>query len=498
MKHLVQVNIEKEDALKKARADFEAKNKSIEEDDKAQQDPSDPESTTSSLTASTSSAGQRPAPKKKGNSDDHSTRESCIINNGKKREKSSSSHRSKENSGTTHMNHNTTGTDSISVAQPPKPVLSSHESSLSSATSSWGEASGQLDRIPGMSFTHKMLASVSDITDSNKGSSSEGNSSSSDGCRGEGNFDSRETGSVGGTGSVSSDAAVARGQDNHGHDTCHADVVVTKLRKRKNTSISSDDPSRSSSDEPTSLEARFLLDYEEVFLKSNVPQILATTSGRIIAWNEFFLKITGLKADEVERLTIFSLVQASRLSSLFEIVAASLRSGTAQSPNDFRPKSATLLSGNGVNFNGEVADHVQEQAASSDETDASPKISNYCALTLPCVSFNPENYSLPIAHNKSRHSNKNSDENQDTHFTAANGQPTKNSVSQPLYMTITLMTDKDPRKRCFHCVFTDSPGTNGNLGSVTPELLSTLFTKQNMILNEPRNANRKRCNRRSD
>lgn len=40
---------------------------------------------------------------------------------------------------------------------------------------------------------------------------------------------------------------------------------------------------------------------------------------------------------------------------------------------------------------------------------------------------------------------------------------------------VTLMTDKEPRKRCFHCVFTNCAGTNGALGSLTPELLASLF-----------------------
>lgn len=39
------------------------------------------------------------------------------------------------------------------------------------------------------------------------------------------------------------------------------------------------------------------------------------------------------------------------------------------------------------------------------------------------------------------------------------------------------MTDKDPRKRCFHCVFTNCPGTEGALGSITPELLGSLFSQ---------------------
>lgn len=38
------------------------------------------------------------------------------------------------------------------------------------------------------------------------------------------------------------------------------------------------------------------------------------------------------------------------------------------------------------------------------------------------------------------------------------------------------MSDKDPRRRCFHCVFTNSKGTNGALGIITPELLASLFS----------------------
>ena len=37
------------------------------------------------------------------------------------------------------------------------------------------------------------------------------------------------------------------------------------------------------------------------------------------------------------------------------------------------------------------------------------------------------------------------------------------------------MSDKDPKRRCFHCVFTNSKGTNGSLGIITPELLASLF-----------------------
>ncbi len=42
---------------------------------------------------------------------------------------------------------------------------------------------------------------------------------------------------------------------------------------------------------------------------------------------------------------------------------------------------------------------------------------------------------------------------------------------------VTLMPDKDPRRCCFHCVFTNSKGTNGSLGIITPELLASLFSQ---------------------
>ena len=39
------------------------------------------------------------------------------------------------------------------------------------------------------------------------------------------------------------------------------------------------------------------------------------------------------------------------------------------------------------------------------------------------------------------------------------------------------MHDKDPRRRCFHCVFTNTKGTNKKMGIITPKLLASLFAK---------------------
>jgi hypothetical protein len=123
-----------------------------------------------------------------------------------------------------------------------------------------------------------------------------------------------------------------------------------------------------------------------------------------------------MSAKDVERATIFSFVKSSKLSSLFDIVAKSLRSAD--------PKNA----------------ETSDETVSSSDTRASNGW-NYEAMTLPCIRF-------PAEH------------------------------SRQLYVTVTLMTDVDPRKRCFHCVLTDSPCTNGDIGHITPELLEILFASK--------------------
>merc|ERR1711957_1000569 len=72
-------------------------------------------------------------------------------------------------------------------------------------------------------------------------------------------------------------------------------------------------------------ERSFELNYEEVFDKSNIPQLIASTSGKIVTWNECFAKATGYRKSEIERMTIFSLVKPENLAKFFEIVAAALR-----------------------------------------------------------------------------------------------------------------------------------------------------------------------------
>lgn len=370
VRHLIKVNSEKQAAVEQAKKDLAAKQEKIEEEKRTQQDPSEPESTTSSLTISSRSDGgeKKKAPGQEIGGD-----------SGKKSRR-----------------------------------FESHESTVSSGSSS----EGAKQALPSLSLG--ATSTVSDITDSNKGGSCSKESFKNEKDKADDLQESDET--------VSSEAAVASKVDTRSSCRRHKDVVVAVSSKSDSV------PSRgtSTTSEKTSLDSDFQLDYQEVFLKSNVPQLLASTNGRIVSFNDFFLKVSGLSRKEVECLTIFSLVQTALLSNLFEIVAAALRSNDSESTDN-------------------DAGECKEDQESEGQRKMAP-LKDYSAITLPCVDFSTifrEEYSLQ--------------------------RPRNEKPLRQLYMTVTLMTDSDIRKRCFHCAFTDSPPLTNGLASVTPELLSTLF-----------------------
>lgn len=369
VKHLVKVNKDKEQALEKTKIDLEAKRRKLEEERNAHQDPSDPESTTSSLTVSSGTTSDTKMARSE--KDDSSPLDECDPED-------------------------------------------SQESTKESSWAAESEENSRKRKLGGTVFVNQTCESVSDLTDSNKGSSSEGNSSGSSHSRrpSGGDAASKDT--------VLSDAAVARGVEQNQHGPNPSDVFVKKKRKV----VIVNDAKRK-----RSVENSFELDYKEVFLKSNVPQLLATTSGRVVAWNEFFLKVTGLTEEEASKITIFSLVRSNKLSDLFEIVAAALRSDES-----VRNESSKAT----------ASAETKEESSQSSLSSGGGKW-NYTAITLPCTSF--------------RRSNSESD-------------------VKPLYITVTLMSDEDPRKRCFHCAFTDFPGSNGTMGVVTQDALSLMFTKK--------------------
>eukprot|EP01083_Nonionella_stella_P092388 258634_1 len=52
----------------------------------------------------------------------------------------------------------------------------------------------------------------------------------------------------------------------------------------------------------------------------------------------------------------------------------------------------------------------------------------------------------------------------------------KEKQRKDLYMNVTFMYDQNPSKRCIHCALTDTPGSEGKIGTVTKDLLSLLFS----------------------
>lgn len=292
-----------------------------------------------------------------------------------------------------------------------QPRLPLHDSSISSSASSGGDDIG--NQGPGaQALSTAQASSVSDLTDSNNGcsSSNSGAEEALNSRRSESRLSTEKDEDSPSSGSVSSNAAVASVVRSRRSDRVVYNDVVLQGRKRKLPLAS----------EMTSLEGGFELDYKEAFLNSNVPQVLATTSGRIIAWNDFFLRATGFSAVEMHHLTIFSLIQSNKLSSIFEIVAAALRSNTLPSVNVAKPEKAGF-------------DKSQD-----------PKM-DFESVTLPCVRFQPlEQVDVD-----------------------------KNSIS--LNMTLTMLANEDSRKRCFHCIFTDfDSGASVMPGSISPELMALL------------------------
>lgn len=101
---------------------------------------------------------------------------------------------------------------------------------------------------------------------------------------------------------------------------------------KNGTLIKPQEEKNDSSNEPWKVQGDVC--YADVFMESNVPQLVATPAGRIIAWNHSLLKLTGASKSDVKRSTIFSLVQLDHLSQLFELVAKALRGGKRDKNTD--------------------------------------------------------------------------------------------------------------------------------------------------------------------
>jgi len=303
----------------------------------------------------------------------------------------------------------------------------------------------------------KASSSVSDMTDSNRSSAdgtglgssiSKGKSSfkvhkriheSISGCS---NLDSRDipmisTGDLQSSSSISSTAAVARGVMSSQKSLSHND------NRRHHSSVKSSEGAKAATIETNNEKTvcahkkkrrGFEYDYKEVFLKSNVPQLIATLSGRIVVWNDFFLLVTGLNEREAKRQTIFNIVQSSELTNLYKMVARAL----SEAKGENAMKSAIAENSPYVSQENDLSASAKRVSKKNNE--------EWQAITLKCIPF-----PCKKTDGESHHPNI-------------------------LYITIALMADDDQQQRCFHCILSDCPGTNGKIGIVTPELLAMLFS----------------------
>ena len=97
------------------------------------------------------------------------------------------------------------------------------------------------------------------------------------------------------------------------------------------------------------------------------------------AGNEVFHLVTGLSKEDAKRITIFSLAKAERLSTLYELIAESIRIGNSQHDGSVTlPSLCSAKGGSTTSEGSSVQDH-------------------YKTIILPCIKFPRE---LPINPNR--------------------------------------------------------------------------------------------------
>lgn len=236
VQHLMKMTKEKEEAVEKARADLEVKERKFEEDKALLEGGrSENESVTSSLTASSSVSDQDRGAQGSATKRKAAPADSC--------------------------NDSATSTKKQKIAE------------LTKETGKQSRGGPQGHSIS----LGKMSSSMSDITDSNRGSS-DSSGEKAGGAAHKKHRHGDEISKAPSSSSISSTAAVIRGAGSEQRDHGHADVVVKEMtsRARKRSR-------QLRCRERSSLNRKFDLDYEEVFLTSNLPQIIATPAGRVVA-----------------------------------------------------------------------------------------------------------------------------------------------------------------------------------------------------------------------
>jgi PAS domain S-box-containing protein len=334
---MIKLTSDKKNENQKLNSEVDEKRRKLEREDEEkamQEGRSDPESVASSLTSDTTMSTVRQIQQEETSGEsggDDDTKKRKLPNNNGNQEGESSGDDSNNNINDTNNNSHSSRSNKkhrISSSEAMTEYSSGDDNRGGSAGTGSGSSnsrtgSGSGGSGSGSGGTSKTISSFSELTDSNRGSSSNNSGGGiSDDLPTE--QESRE--STPGNrenvvdqpsiSSISSDAAVASEKTSRDRNTGHKDVVFNNDKRMGR---------KRPPEEVTSLERTFELNYEEVFHKSNIPQLIATTSGKIVTWNQCFGKATGYRKSEIERMTIFSLVKPENLANFFEIVAAALR-----------------------------------------------------------------------------------------------------------------------------------------------------------------------------
>jgi hypothetical protein len=237
--------------------------------------------------------------------------------------------------------------------------------------------------------------------------------------------------------------------------------------------------------------------------------------------------VIGLPREEVSKLTIFSLVQPDKLSNLFEMVAEALRGDRRKSrrvedlnDRDVGQNQRFYNHGGGSSDTSDNKGRVSESSSvnkrlgsdSSDNkeyeipssSDGRNRLSSSCISRINSESTSNREHGSESSRDREHGSESSGNERNGSESSGNTTNETSKSSnrcdiaamtlpcisfpsqmkvnnvskSNPLYMTIALMTDDDPSKRCFHCIISDDPGTKGTVGFVTPELLALLVVPE--------------------
>lgn len=169
----------------------------------------------------------------------------------------------------------------------------------------------------------------------------------------------------------------------------------------------------------------------------------------IITGNDIFLLASGLSERDVQRLTLFSIVESCQLSIMYKMVARALAD---EKKSVVHPTTANTT------FSAIAA---KKNIISSDKEE-------WQTITLKCIPF-----TRPTNNNNSKTNERMIARSKTRMATESDVVTTHQQPLNPLYINVAFMDDDDLEKRCFHCILTDCPpGLNGKLGGGTPKLFA--------------------------